>query len=142
MKGICLTALGVLILSFDGLLIRLISVEAFDLLFWRGLLMSFMVLVILLLRKPNLNLLPRDAAALRSSFFLCISTITFVVAISLSSVANVLVIISSQPLFAAVLGWLVFTRNACSSNLGSDRYLHFWCWMGVSWFLVYTKPSG
>ena len=107
MKGICLTTLGVLILSFDGLLIRLISVEAFDLLFWRGLLMSLMVLAILLLRKPNASLLPRDAAALRSSFFLCISTITFVVAISLSSVANVLVIISSQPLFAAVLGWLI-----------------------------------
>lgn len=83
MKGICLTTLGVLILSFDGLLIRLISVEAFDLLFWRGLLMSLMVLAILLLRKPNASLLPRDAAALRSSFFLCISTITFVVTRSL-----------------------------------------------------------
>ena len=74
MKGISLTALGVIILSFDGLLIRLISVEAFDLLFWRGLLMSLMVLVILVVRKPNSNFLPRDAAALRSSFFLTIST--------------------------------------------------------------------
>ena len=83
MKGICLTALGVLILSFDGLLIRLISAGSFDLLFWRGLLMSLMVLAILRLRKTNTSWLPRDATALRSSVFLCISTITFVVAINL-----------------------------------------------------------
>ena len=130
-KGISLTALGVIILSFDGLLIRLISVEAFDLLFWRGLLMSLMVLVILMLRKPNASMLPRDAAALRSSFFLTISTITFVVAISLSSVANVLVIISSQPLFAAVLGWL-FLREMPAPSTWLAIVI---CLFGIGWVL-------
>jgi drug/metabolite transporter (DMT)-like permease len=139
MKGISLTALGVIILSFDGLLIRLISVEAFDLLFWRGLLMSLMVLVILVLRKPNTNFLPRDAAALRSSFFLTVSTITFVVAISLSSVANVLVIISSQPLFAAVLGWL-FLREMPARVTWVAIII---CVFGIGWVLAgsWSKPS-
>ena len=109
-KGILLTSVGVLILSIDGLLIRLIAADAFDLLFWRGLLMSVTIAVVLMLQKSTSSWLPADAASLRSSFFMVVCTITFVMAINLSSVANVLVIISSQPLFAAVLGW-VFLRE-------------------------------
>jgi drug/metabolite transporter (DMT)-like permease len=139
MKGICLTALGVLILSFDGLLIRLISAGSFDLLFWRGLLMSFMVLVILRLRKTNTSWLPRDATALRSSVLLCISTITFVVAINLSSVVNVLVIISSQPLFAAVLGWIVLKEMPAPATWVAIVI----CIFGVGWVLAgsWSTPS-
>ena len=139
MKGICLTTLGVLILSFDGLLIRLISAGSFDLLFWRGLLMSLMVLAILRLRKTNTSWLPRDATALRSSVFLCISTITFVVAISLSSVVNVLVIISSQPLFAAVLGWIVLKEMPAPATWVAIVI----CIFGVGWVLAgsWSTPS-
>ena len=109
-KGILLTAVGVLILSFDGLLIRLIAADSFDLLFWRGLLMSVTIAVVLMLQKSTSSWLPMDASSLRSSFLMAVTTITFVMAINLSSVANVLVIISSQPLFAAVLGW-IFLRE-------------------------------
>ena len=42
-KGFMMTALGVLVLSFDALLIRLIEVHSFSLLFWRGLLLSLAV---------------------------------------------------------------------------------------------------
>ena len=139
MKGICLTALGVLILSFDGLLIRLISAGSFDLLFWRGLLMSLMVLAILRLRKTNTSWLPRDATALRSSVLLCISTITFVVAINLSSVVNVLVIISSQPLFAAVFGWIVLKEMPAPATWVAIVI----CIFGVGWVLAgsWSTPS-
>ena len=109
-KGIILTAVGVLILSFDGLLIRLISADSFDLLFWRGLLMSVTIAGVLVVQKSTSSWLPMDASSLRSSFLMAVTTITFVMAINLSSVANVLVIISSQPLFAAVLGW-IFLRE-------------------------------
>ena len=139
MKCICRTALGVLILSFDGLLIRLISAGSFDLLFWRGLLMSLMVLAILRLRKTNTSWLPRDATALRSSVLLCISTITFVVAINLSSVVNVLVIISSQPLFAAVLGWIVLKEMPAPATWVAIVI----CIFGVGWVLAgsWSTPS-
>jgi drug/metabolite transporter (DMT)-like permease len=106
MKGIILTALGVLILSFDGLLIRLIDADAFTLLFWRGLLMAPTIILVLLWQKSKAAWLPMDAASLRSALLMVICTISFVMAINLSSVANVLVIISAQPFCAAILGWL------------------------------------
>ena len=62
-KGILLTAAGVLILSIDGLLILLISADSFVLLFWRGLLMSVTVAVVLMLQRSTSSGLPMDAAA-------------------------------------------------------------------------------
>jgi len=150
-KGILLTAAGVLILSIDGLLILLISADSFVLLFWRGLLMSVTVAVVLMLQRSTSSglpmdaaalrsaLLPMDAAALRSSFFMIICTITFVMAVNLSSVANVLVIISSQPLFAAVLGW-IFLREMPQPITCVAIFLSM---MGIGWVLLgsWSEPN-
>ncbi|MDO6564174.1 EamA family transporter [Amphritea sp. 1_MG-2023] len=106
LKGFLLTSLGVLILSFDALLIRLIEVESFSLLFWRGLLMSVMVALWCRYRYPGKPLFYRDWASLRSMLFFSISSILFVTAIHHTTVANVLVIISAQPLFAAIIARL------------------------------------
>lgn len=138
-KGIVYTAVGVLILSFDGLLIRLISADSFDLLFWRGLLMSVTIVVVLKLQKSTDSFLPLDAAALRSSFFMVVCTITFVVAINMSSVANVLVIISSQPLFAAILGW-IFLREMPQPITWLAIFLSM---IGIGWVLLgsWSEPN-
>jgi len=100
-KGFSLTLLGVLILSFDALLIRLINAESADILFWRGILLSITVAVGFKLKYPEQALFRRDGCYLRSTVLFGISSICFVLAINLTSVANVLVIISVQPLFAA-----------------------------------------
>ena len=138
-KGILLTAAGVLILSIDGLLIRLISAESFDLLFWRGLLMSVTVAFVLMLKRSTSSWIPTDAASLRSSFLMVITTISFVMAINLSSVANVLVIISSQPLFAAVLGW-IFLREMPQPITWVAIFLSM---IGIGWVLLdsWSEPS-
>jgi drug/metabolite transporter (DMT)-like permease len=138
-KGILLTAVGVLILSVDGLLIRLISADAFDLLFWRGLLMSITVAFVLMLQRSTSSWFPTDAASLRSAFLMVITTITFVMAINLSSVANVLVIISSQPLFAAVLGW-VFLREMPQPVTWVAIFLSM---IGIGWVLLdsWSEPN-
>ncbi|MDC9720005.1 MAG: DMT family transporter [Gammaproteobacteria bacterium] len=138
-KGVLLTAVGVLILSFDGLLIRLIAADSFDLLFWRGLLMSVAIAFILRLQKSTSSWLPTDPAALRSSFFMVVCTITFVMAINLSSVANVLVIISSQPLFAALFGW-IFLREMPQPVTWLAIVLSM---IGVGWVLVgsWSEPN-
>lgn len=106
LKGFLLTALGVLILSFDALLIRLIEVHSFSLLFWRGLLLALMVMLWCRYRTPQATLFSADAAFLRSAALFAVSSICFVNAINHTSVANVLVIISAQPLFAALIGRL------------------------------------
>ena len=131
LKGLILTTLGVVILSFDGLLIRLISAESFDLLFWRGLLLSPAVIVLLMLQKSKASWWPHDAAALRSSALMAITTITFILAINLSSVANVLVIISSQPLFAAVFGWLLLKEKPAPVTWLAIVV----CLLGIGWVL-------
>ncbi|MEH6814466.1 MAG: DMT family transporter [Motiliproteus sp.] len=106
MKGFLLTAFGVLVLSFDALLIRLIEADSFSLLFWRGLLLSLVVTLWCRYRSPEQPLFCIDGTYIRSSVLFVISTITFVCAINLTSVANVLVIISAQPLLAAVMARL------------------------------------
>jgi drug/metabolite transporter (DMT)-like permease len=103
LKGFLFTSLGVLILSFDALLIRLIDVESFSLLFWRGLLMSLMVALWCRYKHPGKPLFNLDWASTRSSLLFCASSILFVTALYHTSVANVLVIISAQPLFAAII---------------------------------------
>lgn len=102
-KGFILTALGVIILSFDALLIRLIHAESADILFWRGILLSLFIAVICKWKNPDQALFRTDWRYIRSTLFFGISSICFVVAINLTTVANVLVIISVQPLFAALL---------------------------------------
>ncbi len=104
LKGFLLTALGVLILSFDALLIRLIEVHSFSLLFWRGMLLALMVALWCRYRNPDMKLFSLDGAFIRSAILFAISSICFVNAINHTSVANVLVIISAQPLFAALIG--------------------------------------
>ncbi|MBN0985990.1 DMT family transporter [Amphritea pacifica] len=106
LKGLLLTSLGVLVLSFDALLIRLIQAEPFSLLFWRGLLLALMVALWCRYRYPGKPLLNRDWASIRSAAFYSICSILFVTAVHHTSVANVLVIISAQPLFAAIIARL------------------------------------
>lgn len=102
-KGFALTAFGVIVLSFDALMIRLIGAEPFDLLFWRGLLFALVIYLWCRFKTPSTPLISYDRPYWLSASLFVISTICFVCAISLTSVANVLVLISIQPLFAAAL---------------------------------------
>ncbi|MGB0467479.1 MAG: DMT family transporter [Pontibacterium sp.] len=102
-KGFVLTAFGVIVLSFDALLIRLIEAGSFDLLFWRGLLLSLIVTFWCRVRYPDIKLLNFDSSAIRSALLFVVSALCFVTAINHTTVANVLVIISAQPLFAALM---------------------------------------
>lgn len=111
MKGLLLTALGVLVLSFDSLMIRLIGAQSFDLIFWRGLFLSLMVFLWCRYTLPKQPLLSFDRALIRSALLFTASTICFVSAVSLTSVTNVLVMISTQPLFAAVFGRIFLKEN-------------------------------
>ena len=102
-KGFLLTALGVLVLSFDALMIRLINARSFDILFWRGLFLALVTFLWCKYTLPRQSFVAFDRASIRSSVLFVASTTCFVCAVNLTSVANVLVIISAQPLFAAVM---------------------------------------
>ncbi len=103
LKGFVLTALGVVVLSFDAVLIRLIDVDSNSILFWRGLFLAVMVYLWLCVRNQGFVAIPTDGVLIRSALLFAVSTICFVSAINLTPIANVLVIISAQPLMAALM---------------------------------------
>ena len=108
-QGIQLAAIGVLVLSFDALLIRLANADPWDVTFWRGLLTALSMFAIVLLRGRR-----RDLSVLRRYWkgMLLISTIygvnatLFVLSIAHTSVANTVVILSSSAFFAAFFSWM------------------------------------
>ncbi len=113
-KGLIITALGVLIISPDGLLTRLILVDHWTLIFWRALFLSFGMWLIVSLKYPNKTWAKYKSIGRGGAIMVIIyamGTISFIVAITHTSVANTLIILSTTPLFAAIIGW-VFLRES------------------------------
>ncbi len=116
LKGLLITILGGFILSPDALLVRLASSNTWTILFWRGLLFAFgIVLIILVTYRSNtikqFKLIGKRGILL--GFLFGLSTIFFVTSIQYTSIANALVIISTSPVFAALLSW-VFLKEKTS----------------------------
>ena len=109
-KGLLITASGVLIISPDGLLTRLIETDHWTMMFWRALLVSFGMWLIISLLNPNR--VWQQYRTVRGPGLLMVGayslgTISFVFAITHTSVANTLIILSSTPLFAALISRLL-----------------------------------
>ena len=103
-KGMTLAAIGVLILSFDAMLIRLTAASSWDVVFWRGWLICLSFGTIILFKRPNRLPNTRQLwviAAIIASLY-GLNTILFVYSISNTSTANTVVILASAPLFAAI----------------------------------------
>jgi drug/metabolite transporter (DMT)-like permease len=106
-KGLTLAVLGVLILTPDTVLMRLVGADPWTILFWRGLLVTVGYAVLLAVRYRGGFL--RAFAEIGSygalvAVLFAINTILFVVAVATTTVANTLVIMSAAPLFAALIG--------------------------------------
>ncbi|MGD8838102.1 MAG: DMT family transporter [Gammaproteobacteria bacterium] len=105
-KGLLITACGVLVISPDGLLTRLIAVDHWTMIFWRALFLSFGMWMVLGFTRPNRVWQQyrtlRGGALLKVGAY-SLGTISFVFAITHTSVANTLVILSTTPLFAALV---------------------------------------
>jgi len=109
MKGLLITILGVTLLSPDALLVRLIAGDEWTLLFWRGLLFAIGIslLMFIFYRKQTLQQFTKigKRGLLIAVIFAC-STILFVIGLQYTDIANVLVIISTSPVFAAIFSWI------------------------------------
>ncbi|MCB1336860.1 MAG: DMT family transporter [Maritimibacter sp.] len=108
LKGLLITTLGVLMIVPDSLFVRLTEAPALTIAFWRALLAAIVLaLGVLLVQGPGAF---RALARLGPGLWLYIvnmaaSGVLFVVAVSLTSVANVVFIIAAMPAFAALLSW-------------------------------------
>ena len=138
-KGLIITALGVLLISPDGLLTRLILVDHWTLIFWRALFLSFGMWLIVSLKYPNkawakYKSLGRGGAIMVLIY--AMGTISFIVAITHTSVANTLIILSTTPLFAAIIGW-VFLRESIPART--------WCailLVGIGIYVISSDSEG
>ncbi len=115
LKGILMTFIGVIILSPDSVLIRLTDADSWTVLFYRGLLMSIGVLILLLITyrsKTIVEFKKIGRGGLWIGWLHGIMTGTFVFAIMHTSIANTLVIISTGPIWIAIIAWLTLRERA------------------------------
>jgi drug/metabolite transporter (DMT)-like permease len=122
-RGLLLVSSGIVVLSFDGLLVRLAQADGWSIVFWRGLLMFLALGAFSLSTKSRASLKAQPLISAASALLLAFTSIFFVLAVIHTTVANVVVVLSTAPLFAAL-----FTRFF----LGESVALHTWLAIGVA----------
>ncbi|MCP1313519.1 MULTISPECIES: DMT family transporter [unclassified Halomonas] len=116
-RGLVIVLLGVVFLSFDGLLILLANTDGWTIVFWRGFLM-FCVLGAIAVSRQRLKLVRlHPVASLGSAILLGLTSVLFVLAVMKASVANVVVILSIAPLFAAIFSRLFLGERVAFRTL-------------------------
>ena len=110
-RGILMSGAGMLIISPDGLLLRLVGdVSTWNIIFYRSAFIALSLVIFLLLRER------RDISAIWHNFgragwistiLMVASNLSFVAAITNTSVANTLVLVATMPFFSAILGWIL-----------------------------------
>ena len=105
-KGIALSLIGVLVITPDSLLIRLIGIPSWELLFYRGLIPFVLLFIFLLLYyKKNFlhSLLITGLPGLFYAILIALGNTTFVISIQNTNVANTLIMIALTPFTTAIL---------------------------------------
>lgn len=115
LRGVAMAAAGMLIISPDGLLLRLITETGpWEVVFYRTALMGLALAAFHVLRyRRRARAVWRDigGAGVLSGLLIGASNILFVLAMLNTSVANTLVIVAAMPLFAAVAGWALIRER-------------------------------
>lgn len=109
LAGVGLALTGVLVLSPDALLIRLVDTDRATLLFWRMVLQGLTLWAFLALYYRGR--LPRIVRAMgrtgiRAALVFGLTAVLFVLSITLTNAANTLFMMATAPLWAALISWL------------------------------------
>jgi len=138
-RGVLLVASGVLIISFDALLVRLAAVDGWNVSFWRGTFMALSMLPLCWRNSVKDKKVQQDYRGLwPAALLMATSTVALVLAFTLTKASNAVVILSASPLFAAVFSQL-FLREKCP--------LKTWlailsCLCGVTWVMSGSMGNG
>jgi drug/metabolite transporter (DMT)-like permease len=119
LKGLLITATGVLFIVPDSLFVRLIDGDAASITFWRGMTAGAVILAGVLLTRGFDGFREVAATGPRGALYtvlLGLAAPGFVLAVSWTSVANVVFILASMPVFAAILS-RVFLGEAISRRM-------------------------
>jgi len=109
MQGVLAVVIGVIVLSFDALFVRLAEAPGWDVMFWRGLFIFTTMAVSSFCTGHWRGMLVKETAkaAWAAALLYGICSGLFVLSISLTQVANTVVILSSAPFFSALFSWLL-----------------------------------
>ena len=114
LKGLLIAFLGVLTLTPDPVLVRLADADTFTILFWRGIFFAIGVFVILFAtyRKSTFKELKNiGRPGIWIGLLSGIGGVTFIAAIQYTSIAKVLVIISTAPMVVAIISWAIINER-------------------------------
>ena len=113
-KGLLIAFFGVLMLTPDPVLVRLADADTFTILFWRGIFFALGVLIILYAtyRKNTFKELKNiGKPGVWIGLLSGIGGVTFIAAIQYTSIAKVLVIISTAPMVVAIISWAIINER-------------------------------
>ncbi len=119
LKGLVLTTVGVFLVIPDSLFVRLIEAEPMVIAFWRSLTSGLIILLAILAVQGQRGFGTCRSMGLAGVAYIVLIGSTspgFVLAITHTSVANVMVIVAAMPLFAALFGRL-FLNEPITSRL-------------------------
>ena len=114
LKGLLIAFFGVLMLTPDPVLVRLADADTFTILFWRGIFYALGVLAILFAtyRKNTFKELKNiGMPGIWIGILSGIGGVTFIAAIQYTSIAKVLVIISTAPMVVAIISWAIINEK-------------------------------
>jgi drug/metabolite transporter (DMT)-like permease len=140
LKGIVTVVAGVILISFDALLVRLAAVDGWNVSFWRGLLMALAFLILSHL-VPSCQIRSSDNRKLGvwlAALMMAGSSLCLVLAFTLTQVANAVVILSAAPLFAALISH-IFIGERCSLRTWLAIIV---CIAGVFWVMSGSLGAG
>jgi drug/metabolite transporter (DMT)-like permease len=107
-KGLMITAVGGMLLTLDAPLLILSGANTANILFVRGLMVTFALVVWWwFIMRPKGEPFFHGRESVIAGILSCIQNLCFVGAIMNTSVANVVFILAFNPMFAALLSWLV-----------------------------------
>ena len=114
-KGTLLAFTGVMFITPDSLFIRLSSIDTWSLLFYRGLIPFFFVLVGLLFFYKNKFLKALFNIGYAGIFYIIsfsVCNITFIISIQNTNVANTLIMVAMAPMLSAILATIFLRETA------------------------------
>lgn len=113
-RGLLIALGGVLLISFDALLVRLAAAPHWDIIFWRGWLICLTLLGWMLVSGHRLRLPParRDRWLIMAAVvMLSGNTTLFVLSVSHTAAANTVVILAASPFFAALFSRIFLSES-------------------------------
>lgn len=121
--GVALVTAAAVAWSLAGFFTRLIPLDAWTILFWRGIFGGFFISLYVIAHYRGRTLAVTRAMGWPGLLITCLSTLgmtSFIPALKLTSVANVAIICATGPFVAAVIAWLWLRERVSALTLGGS----------------------